>query len=121
MQIKHILLLSFITFLSFPAFMASGQCLTDAEYTVSFENNKGIISVEFDQIHTGIAVEIVDLVNKKKGVIHSKKWLTVRKNEKYELFGGLKESLYALSVTADDCDDPKFDIQVIKVGLRNDE
>jgi nitrate reductase NapAB chaperone NapD len=77
MQIKQFLLIILIAFFSFPAIQASGQCLIDAEYEVSFEHNKGSIQVVFEHSATGVVIELVDLLKSEEGVIQAKKLGTV--------------------------------------------
>ena len=121
MQIKQVLPIFLLVLFSIPAFQVSGQCLANAEYEVSFEANKGSIEVEFEQNATGVAVEIIDLLNGNNDILATKTLGSVRESEKYELFDNLRESIYALIVTAEECNSPKYGVKVIEVRLKEDE
>ena len=120
MQLKPVLLLFFLAYFSLASFTVKGQCHPDAEYTVSFDSNKASIAVQFNTTTTGVAFELVDLLNSKKGVIQTKKLATVTKGIQYTLFENLKDSIYGLTITADDCDEPKFGVKTIVVGGQKD-
>ena len=121
MRLKPVLLLFLLAFFSLTSFTVKSQCHSDAEYSVSFDSNKAIIAVQFNKTTTGVAFELVDLLNSKKGVIQTKKLATVTKGNQYTLFENLKDSIYGLTITADDCDEPKFGVKTIEVGGQKDD